>query len=93
LATSLKTKFGITKGDMVIICSPNLIESVLMILALTRLGAVHYVVRDYYRSQNLATNINDLKPKLIVASTTHLKDGDKVHKVTDLMRAALILVD
>lgn len=53
-----------------------------MILALTRLGVVHFVVRDYFRSRNLANNIIDLKPKVIVASATFITDGERQHCVS-----------
>ena len=92
LATSLQLNYGLHKGDMVIICSQNLIECSIMILALTRLGVVHFVVRDYFRSRNLAYNIIDLKPKVIVASATFITDGERQHCVSQLMRNALSLV-
>ncbi len=77
---------------MVIICSPNLIECTFMILALSRIGVVHYVVRDYFRSQNLANNITDLKPKIIVCSSTFIKEGGKLHAPSELIHKALEFV-
>jgi acyl-coenzyme A synthetase/AMP-(fatty) acid ligase len=64
------------KGDMVIICTPNLIESLIMMFATARIGASHFVVRDYFRYIYLAGDITSLKPKLLFVSTTPIKDGD-----------------
>ena len=58
---------GVSKGDRVIIYMPMIPEAPMAMLACARLGAVHSVVFGGFAGSELATRIDDAKPKLIIA--------------------------
>ena len=60
---------GVEKGDRVIIYMPMVPEAVIAMLACARLGAVHSVVFGGFAADELATRINDARPKLIVSAS------------------------
>jgi propionyl-CoA synthetase len=60
---------GIQKGDRVIIYMPMVPEAVIAMLACARIGAIHSVVFGGFAANELATRINDAKPKLIVSAS------------------------
>lgn len=60
---------GVTKGDRVIIYMPMVPEALIAIFACARLGAIHSVVFGGFSSKELATRIEDAKPKVIVAGS------------------------
>lgn len=60
---------GIEKGDRVIIYMPMIPETAMAMLACARLGAVHSVVFGGFAGHELATRIDDAKPKLIIAAS------------------------
>ena len=60
---------GVEKGDRVIIYMPMIPEAAMAMLACARLGAVHSVVFGGFAGHELATRIDDAKPKLIVAAS------------------------
>ncbi len=60
---------NITKGDRVLIYMPMIAEAAIAMLACARLGAVHSVVFGGFAANELATRINDAKPKVIVSAS------------------------
>ena len=58
---------GVDKGDRVILYMPMIPQAVVAMLACARLGAVHSVVFGGFAPHELATRINDGKPKAIVS--------------------------
>ncbi|WP_419907076.1 propionyl-CoA synthetase [Hoeflea sp.] len=60
---------GVQKGDRVIIYMPMIAEAAMAMLACARLGAVHSVVFGGFAGHELATRIDDAKPKLIIAAS------------------------
>ena len=60
---------GVTKGDRVIIYMPMIPEAAMAMLACARVGAVHSVVFGGFAGSELATRIDDARPKLIVAAS------------------------
>jgi propionyl-CoA synthetase len=60
---------GVEKGDRVIIYMPMVPEAVIAMLACARLGAVHSVVFGGFAADELATRINDARPKVIVSAS------------------------
>jgi propionyl-CoA synthetase len=61
--------FGVTKGDRVILYMPMIYEAVVAMYACTRIGAVHGVVFGGFAAKELATRIDDAKPKLILSAS------------------------
>jgi propionyl-CoA synthetase len=60
---------GVVKGDRVLIYMPMIPEAVIAMLACARIGAIHSVVFGGFASNELATRINDAKPKVIVSAS------------------------
>lgn len=60
---------GVVKGDRVLIYMPMIPEAAIAMLACARLGAVHSVVFGGFAPNELATRINDAKPKVIVSAS------------------------
>jgi propionyl-CoA synthetase len=60
---------GVTKGDRVIIYMPMIPQAVFAMLACARIGAIHSVVFGGFAANELATRIDDAKPKVIVSAS------------------------
>jgi propionyl-CoA synthetase len=60
---------GVEKGDRVMIYMPMIPEAAIAMLACARIGAVHSVVFGGFAANELATRINDAKPKVIVSAS------------------------
>lgn len=60
---------GVVKGDRVIIYMPMITESVIGMLACARIGAIHSVVFGGFAAKELATRIDDAKPKMILSAS------------------------
>ncbi|MDA1183038.1 MAG: AMP-binding protein [Acidobacteria bacterium] len=60
---------GVTKGDRVIIYMPMIPESVIAMLAVARLGAVHSVVFGGFAPPELAARIDDATPTVILTAS------------------------
>lgn len=74
LAGALQAQ-GIVKGDRVIIYMAMTPEAVMAMLACARIGAIHSVVFGGFAPRELATRIDDARPKLIIASSCGLEAG------------------
>ncbi len=66
---------GVKKGDRVIVYMPMVPEALMAMLACARLGAVHSVVFGGFAAKELATRIDDAKPKLIVSASCGIEPG------------------
>ena len=82
--------FGVGKGDRVIIYMPMVPEAVIAMLACARIGAVHSVVFGGFAPRELATRIDDAKPKLILSASCGLEPG-RVVKYKPLLDEAIDL--
>lgn len=60
---------GVKKGDRVVIYMPMVPETAFAMLACARIGAIHSVVFGGFAANELATRINDAKPKLILSAS------------------------
>jgi propionyl-CoA synthetase len=61
--------FGVTKGDRVILYMPMVPEALFAMYACARIGAIHSVVFGGFAPRELATRIDDAKPKLILTAS------------------------
>ena len=66
---------GIAKGDRVIIYMPMVPEAAFAMLACARIGAVHSVVFGGFAAKELATRIEDAKPKLVISASCGIEPG------------------
>jgi propionyl-CoA synthetase len=62
-------RLGIGKGDRVIIYMPMVPEAVFAMLACARIGAIHSVVFGGFAARELATRIDDARPRLILSAS------------------------
>jgi propionyl-CoA synthetase len=60
---------GVAKGDRVLIYMPMVPEAVMAMLACARLGAIHSVVFGGFAAPELATRIDDAKPRVILSAS------------------------
>jgi propionyl-CoA synthetase len=79
---------GVVKGDRVIIYMPMIPEAAIAMLACARIGAIHSVVFGGFAAKELATRINDAKPKVIVSASCGI-EGKKVIKYKPLLDSAI----
>ncbi len=70
---------GVRAGDRVLIYMPMVPEAVIAMLGCARIGAVHSVVFGGFAARELATRLDDAKPKVIVAASCGLEPGRVVH--------------
>jgi len=61
--------FGVDKGDRVILYMPMVPEALFAMYACARIGAIHSVVFGGFAAKELATRIDDAKPKLILSAS------------------------
>jgi propionyl-CoA synthetase len=64
---------GVEKGDRVIIYMPMIPEAVVSMLACARIGAIHSVVFGGFAAKELATRIDDAKPRVILSASCGLE--------------------
>ncbi|HEX5078761.1 MAG TPA: propionyl-CoA synthetase [Geminicoccaceae bacterium] len=69
---------GVRQGDRVIVYMPMVPEAVIAMLACARLGAIHSVVFGGFAAHELATRIDDAKPRLIVSASCGIEVGRTV---------------
>jgi propionyl-CoA synthetase len=74
LAAVLKD-FGVGRGDRVVIYMPMVPEAVIAMLACARIGAIHSVVFGGFAANELATRIDDAKPKLLLSASCGIEVG------------------
>ena len=79
---------GVGKGDRVIIYMPMVPEAAIAMLACARIGAIHSVVFGGFAAHELATRINDAKPKVVVAASCGLEPG-RIVEYKPLLDAAI----
>ena len=60
---------GVAKGDRVIIYMPAVPDAIFAMLACARIGAVHSVVFGGFAAKELATRIDDARPKMILSAS------------------------
>jgi propionyl-CoA synthetase len=81
-------KQGVGPGDRVIIYMPMVPEAVIAMLACARLGAIHSVVFGGFAAHELATRIDDAKPKLILSASCGI-EVDRVIPYKPLLDEAI----
>lgn len=81
---------GVGKGDRVIVYMPMIPEAAFAMLACARIGAVHSVVFGGFAAKELATRIDDARPKLILTATCGI-EPTRVVEYKPLLDAAIDL--
>ena len=62
-------QLGVQKGERVLIYMPMVPQAVMAMLACARIGAIHSVVFGGFAPRELATRINDAKPRVVVSAS------------------------
>jgi propionyl-CoA synthetase len=83
---------GIAKGDRVLIYMPMVPEAAMAMLACARLGAIHSVVFGGFAAPELATRIDDAKPKLILSASCGI-EIQRIIPYKPLLDAAIELAE
>ena len=84
-------EFGVTRGDRVIIYMPMIPEAVIAMLACARIGAVHSVVFGGFAAKEMATRLEDCRPKLVLTASCGI-EGAKIVPYKPLLDRAIELV-
>lgn len=71
-------ELSVEKGDRVIIYMPMMAEAIFAMLACVRLGAIHSVVFGGFAAENLATRIDDARPKVMVTTDAGMRGGNLI---------------
>jgi propionyl-CoA synthetase len=83
---------GVGRGDRVIVYMPMVPESVIAMLACARIGAVHSVVFGGFAAHELASRIEDARPKVIVSASCGIEPRGVV-PYKPLLDAAIAMVE
>jgi propionyl-CoA synthetase len=66
---------GVERGDRVILYMPMVPEALVAMLACARIGAVHSVVFGGFAAKELATRLDDAKPKVVLSASCGIEPG------------------
>jgi propionyl-CoA synthetase len=69
------TGLGVEKGDRVLIYMPMVPEAAMAMLACARIGAVHSVVFGGFAAHELATRIDDARPRVVLLASCGIEPG------------------
>ena len=79
---------GIAAGDRVAIYMPMIPETVIAMLAVARIGAVHSVVFGGFSADSLRSRVNDAEAKLVITADGGFRKG-KAHPLKEAVDHAL----
>ena len=79
---------GIVDGDRVAIYMPMIPETVIAMLAVARIGAVHSVVFGGFSADSLRSRVNDAQAKLVITADGGFRKG-KAHPLKEAVDHAL----
>ncbi|MFB4163718.1 AMP-binding protein [Alteribacillus sp. JSM 102045] len=86
-AAGLK-EIGVQKGDVVTLYMPMIPETVIAMMAVTKLGAVFSPTFSGYGAEAVATRMNASKTKVLITADGFLRRGKKVQMKKEADRAA-----
>ncbi len=75
MANLLKNKFGIKKGDRVVLYLPMIPEAAFAMLACAKIGAIHSIVFGGFSADALRDRIQDAKAKLVITADGAFRRG------------------
>ena len=78
IASALRNKFGLKKGDKMAVYMPLIPEAMVTLLAAARLGVTFTVVFSGFSAESLSSRIDDLGAKLLVTADGFYRRGKQV---------------
>jgi propionyl-CoA synthetase len=81
---------GVGCGDRVVLYMPMVPEALIAMLACARIGAIHSVVFGGFAAKELATRLDDAKPKVVLSASCGIEPG-RVVKYKPLLDEAIAL--
>ena len=81
-------QLGVGKGDRVVIYMPMIPEAVIAMLACARIGAIHSVVFGGFAARELATRIEDAKPRVIISASCGI-EVNRIIQYQPLLESAI----
>ena len=78
---------GIERGDRVLIYMPMIPEALIAMLAVARLGAIHVVTFGGFAPKEIATRLDDAKPKAVIAANGGLEPSRTVRYLPNVAEA------
>ncbi len=75
-ANLLRNKFGVKKGDRVVIYMPMIPEAAFAMLACAKLGAIHSVVFGGFSAEALSDRIKDAQAKVVITADGAFRRGN-----------------
>ena len=88
LVAGMLAGLGVRAGDRVLIYMPMVPEAAIAMLACARIGAVHSVVFGGFAAHELATRIDDARPRAILTASCGI-EGNRVIAYKPLLDAAI----
>ena len=83
---------GVERGDRVIVYMSMVPEAVVAMLACARIGAIHSVVFGGFAANELASRIEDARPKVVVTASCGIEPG-RIVAYKPLLDAAIDMVE
>nr|WP_297425409.1 acetate--CoA ligase [uncultured Actinotalea sp.] len=77
-AANALTALGVGKGDRVVVYLPVLAETLVVTLAIARIGAIHSLVFGGFSAEALRFRLEDLRAKVLVTSDGQFRRGQAV---------------
>ena len=81
-------QLGVGKGDRVVIYMPMIPEAVIAMLACARIGAIHSVVFGGFAARELATRIEDAKPRVVISASCGI-EVNRIIQYQPLLESAI----
>jgi len=75
-ANLLRNKFGVKKGDRVVIYMPMIPEAAFAMLACAKIGAIHSVVFGGFSAEALSDRIKDAQAKVVITADGAFRRGE-----------------
>ena len=75
LANLMRNKFGIKKGDRVVLYMPMIPEAAFAMLACAKIGAIHSVVFGGFSAEALRDRVQDAQAKLVITADGAFRRG------------------
>ncbi|MBG6055875.1 propionyl-CoA synthetase [Salinibacterium sp. CAN_S4] len=86
-AAGMLAAAGVVAGDRVVIYMPMMPQAVVAMLACARLGAVHSVVFGGFAAKELASRLDDAKPRVIITASGGIEPGRVVEYLPTIVNA------